>query len=97
MLLIVGYSHKDENGSTSIIIVNIATTGEGKGNRNTRILYVNYDEHVRARIINRAPSIYFPMRSSQCYQFVPAMLSVLTALALTNVILDIVFNEGLSI
>lgn len=30
MLLIVGYSHKDENGSASIIVVNIATTGEGE-------------------------------------------------------------------
>lgn len=28
MLLIVGYNHKDENGS--IIVVNIATTGEGE-------------------------------------------------------------------
>lgn len=30
MLLIVGYSHKDENGSVSIIVVNIATMGKGE-------------------------------------------------------------------
>lgn len=38
MLLIVGYSHKDENGSASIIVVNIAITGrggKGKRKRNT--------------------------------------------------------------
>jgi len=33
MLLIVGYSHKDEHGSASIIVVNIATTGEGEGEK----------------------------------------------------------------
>lgn len=59
---------------------------------------IMYDEHVRARIIiNRALSIYFRMRASQCYQFVPAMLSILIALALTNIILDVALNEGLPI
>lgn len=95
MLLIVGYSHKDENGSASIIVVNIATTGEGKRRRrwrrrNTTVLHVYYDQHVRAS------SIDFPMRASQMLPiFVPAMLIYLDRSgALTNVILDIVLNEG---
>lgn len=50
MLLIVGYSHKDEHGSASIIVVNIATTGEGeKGKKETQELFALITTNTFAR------------------------------------------------
>lgn len=93
MLLIVRYNHKDENSSVNIIVVNIGTTGEGEKGKEKETqefsTLITTNTFARGLLITRIIDLFSRMRASQCYQFVPAILSVLTALALINVILGI--------